>query len=318
MRVSLRLGCAIALACVGGPGIAWAQAAEPACEDGKAWVQGERKGACCYPGQRFDEQDASCAGAPTSCPGELLIGQGDCITSPAVVVVPSGPYVIGSPKTEVGRDNWEVVASGEIDTELLMMETEVTQGLYEGLMGDNPTALCGGKIGPDLPVTCVSWADAVIFANRLSEASGLTAAYGVEGHTVQWDETANGYRLPTDVEWEYTARAKSPTEYSGADLAERVAWYRGNSGGTLHQVASLSPNGFGVYDLSGNASEWVWDAWSSKLRKLPGQRNDVGPERLTRGGSFWSPEEDLRVASMRPLGASITDRTVGFRLVRRP
>lgn len=177
-----------------------------------------------------------------------------------------------------------------------ILATEVTQELYESVMGENPSKFKGEK---NLPVECVSWIDAVSFCNKLSEKEGLKPCYSYKENTsaAQWeldndemsnwsenkwkafnknficDTTANGYRLPTVAEWQWAAMGGQVFKCSGSDNLDEVGWYRDNSEEKTQPVAQKKPNGYGLYDMSGNVCEWcgdldeyLWDSSRSDYR----------------------------------------------------
>jgi len=168
---------------------------------------------------------------------------------------------------------------------------EVTQALYESVMGNNPSSCI--RDGDNMPVESVTWYDAIEFCNKLSEREGLQSAYTVNGENVEWNRNADGYRLPTEAEWEYAAKGGNGSPgnytYAGSNDENIVAWYEDNSGKHTLPVGKKAPNDLGIYDMSGNVSEWCWD-WDGEY--LSGaQTNPVGASsgsgRVLRGGS-WS------------------------------
>ena len=227
----------------------------------------------------------------------------------------------------------------------------VTQGEYKAVMGTNPSYFSSnpapGEIQENRPVDSVSWYDALVYCNRLSIKEGLTPCYTIKKTTNPdlWGETpktlpdkdwdavicdfsANGYRLPTKVEWAYLARGgnltnEGQTIYSGSDNADEVAWtidtcyYIGNKGRTYgtHEVKKLKPNALGLYDMSGNLFEWCWDGY--KFNPNPGvdaPKKYIGVIFHYAGGGCWDwgPNKLDAISSFAPDASWYT----GFRVVR--
>jgi formylglycine-generating enzyme required for sulfatase activity len=169
----------------------------------------------------------------------------------------------------------------------------VTQGQYQAIMGSNPS---GFKGSDDLPVEYVSWLDAVNFCNKLSEKDKRTPFYRINGTNVA-GVGGNGYRLPSEAEWEYTCRAGSATWYSFGEDTEKLgehAWYSGNSQSKTHQVGQKSPNAWGLYDMEGNVWEWCGDWYDQYYYASSPDADPPGPSkasaRVIRGGS-WSDSD---------------------------
>ncbi|MCB9762746.1 MAG: SUMF1/EgtB/PvdO family nonheme iron enzyme [Alphaproteobacteria bacterium] len=229
---------------------------------------------------------------------------------PAMVDIPAGRFMMGSPDGEDGHDDDEVLHEVLLTRSFLMAETEVTQGQYRAVMGVDPMQgeeFCEqAGLGHDLPVVCVSWLDAVAFCNRLSELEGLTPAYVVEGEGVRQVPEADGYRLPTEAEWEFAARAGTADRWAGTDEASELARFA-NLGGDEDGYSRLAPvregsleaNGWGLHHMSGNAWEWVWDWYTTDISDL--QLDPVGPSdgsnRVIRGGSWRNSPARARVAT---------------------
>ena len=178
-------------------------------------------------------------------------------------------------------------------------KTEVTQELWQAVMGSNPS----GFSGANLPVEKVSWEDCQIFIAILNE---LTGKY---------------FRLPTEAEWEYAARGGSKSQgykYSGSNTVDDVAWYPSNSSSKTHPVATKAPNELGIYDMIGNVLEWCSDWYSSSYYSSSSQYNPTGPasgsRRVYRGGSWGSSARLCRVSYRDYNGPSYRFYNLGLRL----
>ena len=180
-----------------------------------------------------------------------------------------------------------------------VMKTEVTQTLYIRIMKTNPSYFKGAN----KPIESVSWYDAIEFCNALSEYLGYERVYIRDGSSVTWNENANGFRLPTVEEWQYAARGGQNYRYSGSDNLDSVGWYNGNSGQTSHPVAQKRPNGYGLYDMSGNVWEWCWDSNGDDYRCYC-------------GGSWDYYDDHCEVCSRDHRYAGSRRNYIGFRIVR--
>lgn len=159
-----------------------------------------------------------------------------------------------------------------------------------------------------LPATHTSWFEAVEFCNRASELANLRPAYAITGEereTAVWDRTADGYRLPTEAEWEYACRAGTTGPRYGE--LDEIAWYRSNSGERVHRGGEKAPNAWGLYDMIGNVWEWCWDVYDAEVYK---------DYRVIKGGGWFDEHWSCRAGVRRRTMPTLRIEDLGFRLAR--
>ena len=214
---------------------------------------------------------------------------------------------------------------------------EVTQAQWAELIIEERRLGHGFGQGNDHPVYAVSWFDAVTFCNRLSQREGLRPAYYEDSDftkvydslnegsgRVYWDFSANGYRLPTESEWEYAARGGRLSQgynYSGSDSIGEVAWYTKNSNSQSHPVGKKKSNELELYDMSGNVLEWCWDSYQYGYSvKDKSQRNPTGPEfdrrHIVRGGTWGGMAKGCTVTKTDYFYSNHRSNAIGFRIAR--
>jgi formylglycine-generating enzyme required for sulfatase activity len=262
-----------------------------------------------------------------------------------MVRIQGGTFAMGSPRAvweEAYRDDLDYFVYDELRhsvtiSPFYMGKYEVTQKEWRDIMGYGTSEFSGD----DLPVESVSWYEAIEYCNKRSQREGLTPAYTIdksrkdpnntapstskwvfENDTIRWMVTwnrkANGYRLPTEAEWEYACRAGTSTPYYTGNTVDGAGWYRVNSGNKTHPIGQKQPNAWGLYDMHGNVYEWCWDWYDEYPR---GAQTDpagagTGFARVVRGGSWFDGARILR-STGRGGGTSISQRLyLGFRLAR--
>jgi formylglycine-generating enzyme required for sulfatase activity len=212
-----------------------------------------------------------------------------------MVIVPPGRVNLSDRRT---RNSWQ------IEVALFQMSAfPVTQSWYARVTGEWPSTAQGDR----LPVEGVSWWDAAQFCNALSEGEGLTPPYHLDAdaETAEWDTSADGYRLPTEAEWEHACRAGTTGPRYGP--LDEVAWYQGNSGGRIHPVGGKQPNAWGLYDTLGNVWNWCWDVYDADV---------YGTYRVLRGGGWADEHWSCRASVRRRSHPTFRIDDVGFRIAR--
>ena len=245
------------------------------------------------------------------------------VTSPAgvaMVLLPGGEFTMGSDQGEPDEQPRRVVQVAPF----VIDKFEVTQDQFAALEMPDPSNFKGAR----RPVEQVRWSDAALFCNQRSLADGLDPCY--HELTFECDFEANGYRLPTEAEWEYAARAGIETDESTRSATaalERHACYAANSPQRTETVGRRRPNAFGLHDMLGNVEEWCYDRYAPGYDAADGRPNPRGPEigsqRVLRGGSWKSTAVDCRVSARSSDNPGISDacfarNTTGFRCVRSP
>jgi formylglycine-generating enzyme required for sulfatase activity len=257
-----------------------------------------------------------------------------------MIQIPGGSFQMGSNSDYSNEQPVHTVTLSSFN----MGKYEVTQEQWIAVMGNNPSSFtsspASGEVQSKRPVERVSWYDTLVFCNKLSMMEGLSPAYRISGSTdpANWETVptsnnstwnavqivvgSNGYRLPTEAQWEYAARGGNGSPgnytYSGSDTVGDVAWYSGNSGNKTHEVGKKAPNGLGLYDMSGNVWEWCWDWYGSypSGAQTDPVGADSGSYRVYHGGSWGDPAEYSRSA-FRGYGYPFNwYDAIGFRLVR--
>lgn len=213
-------------------------------------------------------------------------------------------WMLALPKGQIGLRDDRKKAQWTVEIQpFYLCQFPVTQALYAAVMANNPSVF----VGRCKPVDSVSWYQAIQFCNALSEACGLAKCYrlDLDAESVTRIDSANGYRLPTDAEWEYACRAdQGGVQYGPID---DIAWYEGNSGGSTQDVGLKAKNNFGLFDMLGNVWEWCWDLYDPEV---------YGIYRVFRGGGWADAERGCLASNRRRSHPTYQIDDLGFRLAR--
>ena len=218
-------------------------------------------------------------------------------TGIVMVFIPAGSFTMGSPDTEAERDDDEGQHRVTLTRGFYLGKYEVTQDQWQRVMGENPARFADA--GRKAPVERVSWEDCQAFCRKLGE----------------------GFRLPTEAEWEYAARGGPVSRgftYSGSDHLDNVGWFNGNSGIRTIDVGQRRANELGLHDMSGNVFEWCQDGdgdYPSGAVIDPVDRS-TGPERIFRGGAWNGNARNCRCANRASSMPTMRGGDLGLRLVR--
>jgi formylglycine-generating enzyme required for sulfatase activity len=214
------------------------------------------------------------------------------------VYVPEGCFMMGGQHDDPDSFDWEYPRHEVCVSGFWLGKYEVTQGQWKALMQSNPS---GHRRSDQHPVENVSWNDAQAFLAEMNRRS------------------QRRYRLATEAEWEYACRGGGPGKYCGGDMLDAIAWYEGNSGGRTQKVGTKRPNGFGLYDMSGNVWEWCSDRFSEEYYAISVRHNPQGPQsgeqRVVRGGSLGSSAANSRASFRFRNDPDYREDWLGFRVL---
>lgn len=243
--------------------------------------------------------------ASTSYPAPIITTNNKTFTNSIgieFVLIPAGEFEMGFPSHELGGySDQEPVHRVKLASDFYMGKYEVTQKQWRDVMGTDPSYFKGD----DLPVEKVSWDDALEFIKKLNEKEGITK-----------------YRLPSEAEWEYAARAGTKSKYSFGDDQSSLgvyAWFYENSGKKTHEVGQKKPNPWGLFDMHGNVREWIQDIYHGSYDGAPTDGSvwgGVDSWRVVRGGSWFSYDFECESAYRFSFESSFLFNNIGFRLVR--
>ncbi len=275
------------------------------------------------------KQDGSAGGRPgaggKSRAGGPAAGRLHTFAGVDFVLIPPGEFTMGSPESEPGRRPSEQQCRVTLTRAYYLALDEVTQALWATVMDTVPARTRDDA----LPVESVSWHDAIRFCNALSERAGLQPAYLIDGLEVAWDRDADGFRLPTEAEWERACRAGAVSPFhTGACLTDAQANYNalgplpgcpeGGFRNALLPVGSFPPNAWGLRDMHGNVAEWCWD-WYEPFAAGPAV-DPAGPaeghHRALRGGDAAATADRCRCAARGATFPVHQMPNVGLRLAR--
>ena len=237
-----------------------------------------------------------------------------------MLALPAGTFTMGDNAGDTDEQPARQVRVGRFIIDV----REVTQESYQKLLGKNPAKFKN----PDSPVERASWVSAAQYCNMRSSLEGFEQCY--DPQTYRCDFAADGYRLPTEAEWEYACRAGTTTPWSFGAGQTRLAdhsWFKTNAENTTHPVGQKEPNPWGLHDMHGNVAEWCNDFYAESYNHADGARDPTGPtsgeERVLRGGSWKSSPQSCRSSARYSEPPGFADvcfgyEAYGFRCVRRP
>ena len=294
--------------------------------------------ALCASGCSDDTSDATDGAAlDGTAAGDLAADLGpekDAQVPGAWITIKAGTFTMGSPAGESCRDADEATRKVTLTRPFEISATEVTRQQFKTALGYDPSF--HEACGMDCPVEWVNWHEAAAYCNALSAMRGVARCYSCSGakDAVRCAQSGadihacKGFRLPTEAEWEYAARAGTTTAFFSGGIsscmttdsgADAISWYKVNSAGSTHPVGKKQKNAWGLYDMAGNVYEWTND-WYEAARTSKGATDPTGPktgtEKVFRGGAWYHNAEHARSGNRERFAPTKPFTFVGFRCVR--
>jgi formylglycine-generating enzyme len=243
-----------------------------------------------------------------------------------MVKVQGGTFKMGSKDSDNSADNDEQKEHSVTVKDFEICKFEITVWQWKEYVKANKLKM---PLKPtwgwqdNYPINNITWYEAIAYCNWLSKREKLDLVYSQNGPNVTCDFTKNGYRLPTEAEWEYAAKGgnkSKETRYSGSNNQDEIAWHKGNSNASPHTIGTKLPNELGIYDMSGNVWEWCWDWYNKDYYKIEDGKNPRGPvmgeRKSVRGGSWDSKLNYMRPANRISTIPNKTHEFYGFRVAR--
>ena len=249
------------------------------------------------------------------------------IVANSMILIPAGSFQMGNTGAFIGYDNEKPVRTVTISKAFYMSKYEITRHQYNEVMGNTPDYF----EGDNLPINYVQWYEAIAFCNKLSIKDGFDTCYSGNYDKIVCNWNANGYRLPTEAEWEYACKAGSTTDfyfgnlridttYSLDSTIYKYAWLRwvGHELKAPQEVGQKLPNSFGLYDMCGNVREWCWDRFGNYDPESELDPKGTGTDslRVRRGGGWDYGSEFARSSFRNAYYPYVRSPSVGFRIVR--
>jgi sulfatase modifying factor 1 len=243
-----------------------------------------------------------------------------------MVKVEGGTFKMGSKNSDNAADNDEQKEHTVTVKDFEICKFEVTVWQWKEYVKANKLKMPVKPVWgwqDNYPINNLTWNEVIDYCNWLSKKENLDPVYTQQGPNVSCDFTKNGYRLPTEAEWEYAAKGgkkSKETRYSGSNNPNQIAWHKANSKASPHTIGTKLPNELGIYDMSGNVWEWCWDWYNKDYYTIEDNKNPKGPvmgeRKSVRGGSWDSKLNYMRPANRISTLPSKTHEFYGFRVAR--